>query len=100
MVKTLDYELEKEADELRTRKGRDDVAAIWQNVSQNGKTYFKVSVTREIPEGSTLLMFPNGYKGGDPKRPDYYAYFKDELGRKSAPAAATPSPKDDEEIPF
>jgi len=100
MTKTLDHRLEEEAAELITRKDRSDVAAIWQNVSQAGKTYFKISVMRDIPTGATLLMFSNGYKGGDPKRPDYYAYFKDELGRKSAPAAAIASPKDDEEIPF
>lgn len=99
MSKEQERRFQAEAEELVSRKERDDVAAVWQNVSQTGRTYFKVAVTRDIPAGSTLLMFANGYKGGDPKRPDYYAYFKDELGRKPAPAAAT-SPKDDDEPPF
>jgi hypothetical protein len=100
MNKVEEQRLGGEADVLRVKKDRDDVAAIWQNVSQTGKTYFNVTVTREIPAGSKLLMFPNGYKGDNPARPDFYAYFKDELdNRKSAPTAAT-SPKDDDEPPF
>jgi hypothetical protein len=99
MSKTLESELERESDELRIRKDRNDVAAVWQNVSQAGKTYFNITVTRDIPAGSKLMMFSNGYKGDNPTRPDFYAYFKDEVNRKPAPTAA-PSPKDDDEIPF
>jgi hypothetical protein len=55
---------------------RQKIGAAWEHTTkETGKEYLSITVNIDVAAGSRLSMWPNGYKGDDPKKPDFILYL-------------------------
>ena len=74
---------------------RQKIGAAWAHKTrETGKEYLSITVNEAIPAGSRLSMWPNGYKGEDPKKPDFILYLD------PPKTTATSVPVDNDNVPF